>query len=89
MDFPFVPDTWDFGYVQLKEEWLRYLGMKRLPFETEWLLDRLVERRKYLALERPGPLAAPMSLLYTGEEEREYTDVWPSGSIPTLQLALV
>ena len=71
LDFPFMRDTWDFGCVQLKEEWLRYMGMKRLPFETEWLLDRLAERRKYLALERLGPLAAPMSLSYTVEGELE------------------
>ena len=41
-DFPFMRDTWDFWYVQSKEEWLRYIGMRRLPFETEWLLVRLV-----------------------------------------------
>ena len=89
MDFPFMPDTWVFGYSQLKDEWLRYMGMERLPFETEWLHDRLVASREYLALLRLGPLSAPMSLLYTGEEERENIDVWPSDSIPTLQLALV
>ena len=69
VDFPLMRDTWDFGYVQLKEEWLRYIGMKRLPFETEWLHDRLAQRRKYLFLKRLVPIAPPICFSPTGVQE--------------------
>ena len=69
VDFPLMRDTWDFGYVQLKEEWLRYIGMKRLPFETEWLRDRLAQRRKYLFMKRLVPIVPPIFFSPIGVQE--------------------